>query len=66
MAFCEDQSKVFGRDVASKKVHRTRESPASYQKFTLLMTTVKHNLVWRAQQVTIEGTPTACNRSAAI
>jgi hypothetical protein len=66
ITFCEDQSKVFGRKVASKKVHRTRESPASYQKFTLLMTTVKDNPVWRAQQVTVEGTSAACNRSAAM
>ncbi|MFJ4541020.1 hypothetical protein ACIP39_34430 [Streptomyces tibetensis] len=66
VTFCEDQSKVLGREVASKKVHRTRESPADYQKFTLLMTTVKDNPGWRAQQVTDEGTSAACNRSAAM
>ncbi|MER7480521.1 hypothetical protein ABTX60_23270 [Streptomyces sp. NPDC126510] len=66
VTFCEDQSKVFGREVASKKVHRTKESPAGYQEFTLLMTSVKDNPVWRAQQVSVEGTSAACSRSAAM
>ncbi|MFF5368968.1 hypothetical protein [Streptomyces sp. NPDC013187] len=66
VTFCEDQSKVFGREVTSKKVHRTKESPASYQKFTLLMASVKDNPVWRAQRVTVEGKAAACVRSAAM
>ncbi|GAA2322851.1 hypothetical protein GCM10010234_81170 [Streptomyces hawaiiensis] len=66
VTFCEDQSRVFGREVASKKVHRTEESPASYQRFTLLMTSVKDDPVWRAQRVTVEGKAAACSRSAAM
>ncbi|MEU3891002.1 hypothetical protein [Streptomyces sp. NPDC029041] len=66
VTFCEDQSEVFGREVASKKVHRTKESPVSYQEFTLLMTSVKDNPVWRAHQVAVEGTSAACNRPAAM
>lgn len=62
VTFCEDQSKVFGKEVKSEKVHRTKESLASYQKFTLLMTSVKDNPVWRAQQVTVEGKAEACRR----
>ncbi|MGW6641190.1 hypothetical protein [Streptomyces iakyrus] len=60
VTFCEDQSKVFGREIKSKKVHRTKESLASYQKFTLLMTSVKDNPVWRAQRVTVEGKAAEC------
>ncbi|MFJ8593182.1 hypothetical protein [Streptomyces sp. NPDC093598] len=60
VTFCEDQSKVFGREVKSKKVHRTKESLASYQKFTLLMTSVQDNPVWRAQRVTVEGKAAEC------
>ncbi|MFJ7176775.1 hypothetical protein ACIQXA_10270 [Streptomyces massasporeus] len=60
VTFCEDQSKVFGKEVKSEKVHRTKESLASYQKFTLLMTSAKGNPVWRAQQVTVEGKAEAC------
>ncbi|MET9758667.1 hypothetical protein ABZ016_06370 [Streptomyces sp. NPDC006372] len=60
VTFCEDQSKVYGKEVKTEKVHRTKESLASYQKFTLLMTSVKGNPVWRAQQVTVEGKAEAC------
>nr|WP_202510341.1 hypothetical protein [Streptomyces sp. SID5643] len=60
VTFCEDQSKVFGKEVKSEKVHRTKESLASYQKFTLLMTSVKDNPVWRAQRVTVEGKAAEC------
>lgn len=66
VTFCEDQSKVFGREVKSEKVHRTKESPASYQKFTLLMASVKDNPVWRAQRITVVGEAAACDPSAAM
>ncbi|MFF5522718.1 hypothetical protein [Streptomyces coeruleorubidus] len=66
VTFCEDQSKVFGREVKSEKVHRTEESLASYQKFTLLMASVKDDPVWRAQRITVEGEAAACNPSAAM
>lgn len=60
--FCEDQSKVYGREVRSKKVHRTEESLASYQRFTLLMTAEHGSPVWRAQQVTVAERATECRR----
>ena len=66
VTFCENQSKVFGREVKSEKVHRTKESLASYQKFTLLMASVKDNPVWRAQRITVEEEAAACNPSAAM
>ncbi|WP_328342241.1 hypothetical protein OG873_25235 [Streptomyces violaceus] len=60
VSFCEDQSKVYGKEVESEKVHRTKESLASYQKFTILMTFVEGKPVWRAQQVTVEGKAEEC------
>ncbi|EFL34123.1 conserved hypothetical protein [Streptomyces viridochromogenes DSM 40736] len=60
VTFCEDQSRVYGKEVKTQKIHRTKESLASYQKFTLLMASVKGEPVWRAQQVTVEGKAEAC------
>ncbi|MFJ3337435.1 hypothetical protein [Streptomyces sp. NPDC086766] len=60
VTFCEDQSKVYGKEVKSQKVHRTEESLASYQKFTLLMASEHGSPVWRAQQVTVAGKATEC------
>ncbi len=60
VSFCEDQSKVYGKEVKSEKVHRTKESLASYQKFTILMASVQGKPVWRAQQVTVEGKAEEC------
>ncbi|MEU4484098.1 hypothetical protein AB0H94_04250 [Streptomyces purpurascens] len=60
VTFCEDQSKVYGKEVKSEKIHRTKESLASYQKFTILMTFVQGKPVWRAQQVTVEGKAEEC------
>ncbi|MGW0865437.1 hypothetical protein [Streptomyces sp. NPDC002611] len=60
VTFCEDQSKVYGKEVKSEKIHRTKESLDSYQKFTILMASVKGRPVWRAQQVTVEGKAEEC------
>ncbi|MFC9127013.1 hypothetical protein ACFT4A_09220 [Streptomyces sp. NPDC057099] len=60
VTFCEDQSKVYGKEVKSEKIHRTKESLASYQKFTILMASVQGKPVWRAQQVTVEGKAEEC------
>ncbi|MFC9686058.1 hypothetical protein [Streptomyces sp. NPDC056948] len=60
VTFCEDQSKVYGKEVKSEKIHRTKESLDSYQKFTLLMASVQGKPVWRAQQVTVEGKAEEC------
>ncbi|MFI6371605.1 hypothetical protein [Streptomyces sp. NPDC050546] len=60
VTFCEDQSKVYGKEVKSEKIHRTKESLDSYQKFTILMASVQGKPVWRAQQVTVEGKAQEC------
>ncbi|XKK63673.1 hypothetical protein HFP71_15340 [Streptomyces sp. ARC32] len=60
VTFCEDQSKAYGKEVKTGKVHRTEESLASYQKFSLLMAPQQSSPVWRAQQVTVEGKATEC------
>lgn len=60
VTFCEDQSKAYGKEVKTGKVHLTEESPASYQKFSLLMAPQQDSPVWRAQQITVEGKAAAC------
>ncbi|MGW5785466.1 hypothetical protein ACWEWK_15875 [Streptomyces sp. NPDC003757] len=60
VTFCEDQSKAYGKEVKTGKVHRTEESPASYQKFSLLMAPQQDSPVWRAQQITVEGKAEEC------
>ncbi|GHA53654.1 hypothetical protein GCM10010330_01060 [Streptomyces tendae] len=60
VTFCEDQSKAYGREVKTGKVHRTEESLASYQKFSLLMAPQQDSPVWRAQQITVEGKAAEC------
>ncbi|MGX1560250.1 hypothetical protein [Streptomyces sp. NPDC055506] len=60
VSFCEDQSKVYGKEVKSEKIHRTKESLDSYQKFSILMASVQGSPVWRAQQVTVEGKAEEC------
>ncbi|MBU6531930.1 hypothetical protein ACFUIW_24045 [Streptomyces sp. NPDC057245] len=60
VTFCEDQSRAYGKEVTTGKVHRTEESLASYQKFSLLMAPQEDSPVWRAQQITVEGKAAAC------
>ncbi|WP_282084969.1 hypothetical protein [Streptomyces tendae] len=60
VTFCEDQSKAYGKEVKTGKVHRTEESLASYQKFSLLMAPQQDSPVWRAQQITVEGKAAEC------
>ncbi|MBZ6193422.1 hypothetical protein KVH07_10835 [Streptomyces olivaceus] len=60
VTFCEDQSQAYGKEVKTGKVHRTEESPASYQKFSLLMAPQEGSSVWHAQQITVEGKSDAC------
>ncbi|MGW7277540.1 hypothetical protein ACWGIV_04375 [Streptomyces sp. NPDC054844] len=60
VTFCEDQSKAYGKEVKTGKVHRTEESLASYQKFSILMASQQDSPVWRAQQITVEGKAAEC------
>lgn len=60
VTFCEDQSKAYGKEVKSGKVHRTEESLASYQKFSILMSSQEDSPVWRAQQITVAGKAKEC------
>lgn len=60
VTFCEDQSKAYGKEVKSGKVHQTEESLASYQKFSILMASQKDSPVWRAQQITVAGKAEEC------
>jgi hypothetical protein len=60
VTFCEDQSKVYGKEVKSGKIRYTKESLADYEKFTILMALAQGSPVWRAQQITVEGKAQEC------
>lgn len=60
VTFCEDQSKVYGKEVKTGKIHYTKKSLASYQKFGILMALQQGTPVWRAQQVTVTGKAKEC------
>jgi hypothetical protein len=60
VTFCEDQSKAYGKEVKSGKVHYTEESLASYQKFSILMASQSDSPVWRAQHITVAGKAKEC------
>ncbi|MFH8237093.1 hypothetical protein [Streptomyces sp. NPDC018321] len=60
VTFCEDQSKAYGKEVKTGEVHRTEESLASYQRFSILMAPQEDPPVWRAQQITVEGKAEEC------
>jgi hypothetical protein len=58
--FCEDQSKVYGKELKTGKVLYTKADPSSYQKFSLLMASAHGSPVWRAQQITVTGKAKEC------
>ncbi len=60
VSFCEDQSKAYGKEVKSNKIHYTKESLASYLKFSILMASQQSSPVWRAQQITVKGKAKEC------
>ncbi|MDN3024785.1 hypothetical protein [Streptomyces sp. S.PB5] len=60
VAFCEDASKVYGKEVKSGKVLRTEESPDDFLKFSIVMASAKGSPVWRAQQITVTEKATEC------
>ncbi|MES5824439.1 hypothetical protein [Streptomyces sp. RG80] len=63
VSFCEDQSKVFGKEVKSGKVldsGNAEGSSANYLKFSLVMASAKGSPVWRAQQITVKEKATEC------
>ncbi|MEU6379989.1 hypothetical protein [Streptomyces sp. NPDC046909] len=63
VTFCEDQSKVFGKEVKSGKVLESENaegSAANYLKFSLVMASAKSSPVWRAQQITVTEKATEC------
>ncbi|NUP24475.1 MAG: hypothetical protein HOZ81_52170 [Streptomyces sp.] len=60
VAFCEDQSKVYGKEVKSGKVLKTEGSSDDFLKFDLLMAFPKGSQVWRAQQITVTEKSTEC------
>ncbi|WP_329336000.1 hypothetical protein OG866_18335 [Streptomyces sp. NBC_00663] len=60
VAFCEDQTKVYGKEVKSGKVLSTEAGPENYLKFSIVMASAKSSPVWRAQQITVKEKATEC------
>ncbi|MFJ2232976.1 hypothetical protein [Streptomyces sp. NPDC087859] len=60
VSFCEDASKVYGKEVKSGKVLHTEESPDDFLKFNLVMASAKGSPVWRAQLITVKEKATEC------
>jgi hypothetical protein len=60
VAFCEDASKVYGKEVKGGKILHTEESPDDFLKFSLVMASAKGSPVWRAQQITVTEKATEC------
>jgi hypothetical protein len=58
--FCENQSKVYGKELKTGKVLKTKEDLSSYQKFSLLLASGNGSPVWRAQQITVTGKAKEC------
>lgn len=60
VAFCENASQVYGKEVKSGKVLHTEQSPDDFLKFSLVMASAKGSPVWRAQQITVKEKATEC------
>ncbi|MFJ2608836.1 hypothetical protein ACIQOU_21185 [Streptomyces sp. NPDC091279] len=60
VTFCSDQSKVYGKEVKTDKILYTKDTLASYQKFSLVMALPKGSAVWRASQITVTGKAAEC------
>lgn len=61
VTFCRNQAKSFSKDIKGGKVHRTKESLNSYQKFSLLMSPPKGaDKVWKAQKIEVQGRAGEC------
>ncbi len=58
--FCENQAKVYGKELKTGKVLYTKEDLSSFQKFSVLMASTKNSPVWRAEQITVTGKAKEC------
>ncbi|WP_432093725.1 hypothetical protein [Streptomyces sp. bgisy100] len=60
VSFCHDQSKLYGREVKTKKVLRTKESDKDYSVFELVMERAPEENLWRAKSIEVKGEATQC------
>ncbi|GGV65277.1 lipoprotein [Streptomyces longisporoflavus] len=54
VSFCSDSSKLYSKEVKTKKVHHTKESISDFDSWQVLMTASDSNKgLWRAKQVEV-------------
>lgn len=61
VSFCSDSSKLFSKEVKTKKVHHTEPSISDYYSWQVLMTPSKNAKgLWRAQKVQVQDKAEEC------
>lgn len=61
VTFCRNQAKSFSKDIKGGKIHYSKESLASYQKFSLLMSPPRgEDKIWKAQKIEVQGRVKEC------
>lgn len=61
VSFCSDSSKLYSKEVKTKKVHRTKASISDYNSWQVLMAPSRNAKgLWRAQKVQVQGKAEEC------
>ncbi|KPI18764.1 hypothetical protein OK074_7847 [Actinobacteria bacterium OK074] len=61
VSFCEDDSKFYGREVKTRKIHVTAPSANDYYYFEIVMTaSTGHKGLWTAEAIEVQGKATQC------
>ncbi|WP_229703626.1 hypothetical protein [Streptomyces albiflavescens] len=61
VTFCRNQAKSFSKKIKTQKIHYTKESLDSYQKFSILMRPAADSgHAWKAQQIEVQGRVKEC------
>lgn len=60
VSFCEDQSKMFGKEVKGGKVLRTEPSDKDYYFYEIAVEKVAETKTWHATELEVQGEATQC------
>ncbi|MEV8016789.1 hypothetical protein AB0O76_10650 [Streptomyces sp. NPDC086554] len=61
VTFCRNQAKSFSKDIKGDKIHYSKESLDSYQKFSVLMSPPRgEDKIWKAQKIEVQGRVKEC------
>lgn len=62
VTFCRNQAKSYGKSVKTGKIKYTGESPADYDKYSLLMTPARSDTtLWKTSQIEVQGPVKECH-----